>query len=535
MITQRAVIIGLVGGCFYLITIVNSLPSYFYVLTWLAASVLASCFGLALLSLQGLGCRWHVERKSAVEDAEGEKNEGHIATGPMIGIELTNTGTLNKTGLVLEVHLRSASDSAAADIVRRFLVEALPSRGHIISEVTIPNLVRGRYFVRDVRVVGSDVLGLFRASKRVKLPRDMAADASLAARSELLVAARRTKREIEERLAAAEHGTAELNKSRRKDSSDEPRHAEVLVGPATVSFGRNGTGVSREAAGGETAASDLTGRGDELRGTRPYVAGDDLRSVHWKSTARLGQLVVREFDRTTRAENVVIWDGGVAFEDSGLSGAQKMVRRLSGKTGRRRKRRAARRSVQRVTALEQGLRFTASLCRALAESGKPCALLRLDSEPLWIPAPRRAMNLAIGQFGDALAIADANRTSSLTDALAVFLRHVPPGSDVWLVTALRRAETNGQANNELRRAVHALRRLGTNVTIVHVQNVDVNEVNLEFGSRSVTLHVTPDDFAAPDGSTQNERADNLQPLREALVASLDARPVSMMTNRSRAA
>ena len=80
----------------------------------------------------------------------------------------------------------------------------------------------------------------------------------------------------------------------RVPKEEAPRTAALLVGPATVNYGRGAVGVSREAAGGESAASDLTGRGDELRGTRPYVAGDDLRSVHWKSTARLGELVVRE-------------------------------------------------------------------------------------------------------------------------------------------------------------------------------------------------------------------------------------------------
>ena len=35
---------------------------------------------------------------------------------------------------------------------------------------------------------------------------------------------------------------------------------------------------------------------DSVRSTRPYVAGDAPRLVHWASTARTGEIVVREFD-----------------------------------------------------------------------------------------------------------------------------------------------------------------------------------------------------------------------------------------------
>ena len=49
-------------------------------------------------------------------------------------------------------------------------------------------------------------------------------------------------------------------------------------------------------AGLEQASSFGSGRGD-YRSLRPYRAGDDPRDVHWRSTARYSQPVVREFER----------------------------------------------------------------------------------------------------------------------------------------------------------------------------------------------------------------------------------------------
>jgi uncharacterized protein (DUF58 family) len=47
---------------------------------------------------------------------------------------------------------------------------------------------------------------------------------------------------------------------------------------------------------GETFAGQAGARG-EYRGLRPYRPGDDPRDVHWKTTARVGHPVVREYER----------------------------------------------------------------------------------------------------------------------------------------------------------------------------------------------------------------------------------------------
>lgn len=46
----------------------------------------------------------------------------------------------------------------------------------------------------------------------------------------------------------------------------------------------------------------------EIRGVRPYRAGDNLRDVHWKSTARRGAIVVREYDHYESAHLTLMVD-----------------------------------------------------------------------------------------------------------------------------------------------------------------------------------------------------------------------------------
>jgi uncharacterized protein (DUF58 family) len=53
-----------------------------------------------------------------------------------------------------------------------------------------------------------------------------------------------------------------------------------------------------------------------VRSTRPYVAGDPLRAVHWPSTARTGVLTVREYEPPPRQVLLLIVDLG----EGGLEG-----------------------------------------------------------------------------------------------------------------------------------------------------------------------------------------------------------------------
>ena len=79
---------------------------------------------------------------------------------------------------------------------------------------------------------------------------------------------------------------------------DIERRDRVLVWPRTTRKVRTVRGVGRTTttAAMPAAAVGIAERA-EYRGLRPYRAGDDPRDVHWRTTARAGEPIVREFDR----------------------------------------------------------------------------------------------------------------------------------------------------------------------------------------------------------------------------------------------
>ncbi|MCY7373622.1 MAG: DUF58 domain-containing protein [Spirochaetaceae bacterium] len=59
---------------------------------------------------------------------------------------------------------------------------------------------------------------------------------------------------------------------------------------------------------GESRSRAIASAGDDDAGTREYRQGDDLRRVHWRSTARLGQLMVRREEQPWQARCTLLLD-----------------------------------------------------------------------------------------------------------------------------------------------------------------------------------------------------------------------------------
>ena len=134
-----------------------------------------------------------------------------------------------------------------------------------------------------------------------------------------------------------------------RKSRDIDAPIEVLVYPARVAVPRP---QPRSTAIGDAAASRL-GRRGEFFGLRERRAGDDRRDVHWRSSARSGRLMVREYeDELARrvvigVDNALPADAREAVEDGALTPAFEA----------------------QVSAIERAIAVAASLATAYLEAG----------------------------------------------------------------------------------------------------------------------------------------------------------------------
>lgn len=88
-----------------------------------------------------------------------------------------------------------------------------------------------------------------------------------------------------------------------KSLATEAAH-EVTVWPAPVEYRRHGAAGARRPAGGEQL--ERAGSGGDLLSLRRYATGDSHRLIHWKASARLGQLLVRQFTAES-SEGYSLW------------------------------------------------------------------------------------------------------------------------------------------------------------------------------------------------------------------------------------
>lgn len=92
-----------------------------------------------------------------------------------------------------------------------------------------------------------------------------------------------------------------LGVARREVRWTEP--TELFVHPRTVALSGSSAGFLKDLEGRPTrvvSPSDIS-----FHALREYVVGDDRRHIHWRSSARTGQLMVRQFEETRRSHLAV--------------------------------------------------------------------------------------------------------------------------------------------------------------------------------------------------------------------------------------
>jgi uncharacterized protein (DUF58 family) len=83
--------------------------------------------------------------------------------------------------------------------------------------------------------------------------------------------------------------------------------APLVVVPRVVPLGPGGP-AGGHGGGGQGARRSIAVHGEDDVSTRAYRHGDDLRKVHWRATARTGELMVRLEERPWRAQATLLLD-----------------------------------------------------------------------------------------------------------------------------------------------------------------------------------------------------------------------------------
>ncbi|MGO4680590.1 DUF58 domain-containing protein [Microbacterium sp. 2MCAF23] len=87
----------------------------------------------------------------------------------------------------------------------------------------------------------------------------------------------------------------------RAHRRDDP--IDLFVHPRTIVFDGQSLGFLRDLEG--LPASDLSRDDVSFHALNEYQPGDDLRRVHWRSSARTGVLMVRQYEETRRSHFVI--------------------------------------------------------------------------------------------------------------------------------------------------------------------------------------------------------------------------------------
>jgi uncharacterized protein (DUF58 family) len=78
---------------------------------------------------------------------------------------------------------------------------------------------------------------------------------------------------------------------------------DLYVHPRTIAIPSMSQGFVRDLEGQPTR--DLTSSDVAFHALREYQSGDDRRSIHWKSTARTGRFMVRQYEQTRRSHLLI--------------------------------------------------------------------------------------------------------------------------------------------------------------------------------------------------------------------------------------
>jgi len=172
-----------------------------------------------------------------------------------------------------------------------------------------------------------------------------------------------------------------------------------------------------------TETTDRAGDSTEFRGTRPYRIGDSPSAIHWPSSARAGELIVREFEELMTTEVTLMVDLG----RMGLTGLGDQ------------------------TSIEYAIKSAASLARRAANLAHAVQLYAIGKDIEYIPAGRGDRHLLL--ILDRLALLKSEGDADFIQSVHSTLPLLTPGGTVFLILSATTLDVE-----RMPLLIHAMRR-----------------------------------------------------------------------------
>ena len=177
--------------------------------------------------------------------------------------------------------------------------------------------------------------------------------------------------------------------------------------------------------GGQVIRSKALDITPHASGVREYVPGDPMKRIHWPSTARRGQLIVKEFEQDPQAEVWFFLDAQYTIHSEKPYDAPELSVE-AWMFGRRPKFELP------PSTLEYAISITASLAHYYLKQRRAVGLVTASRQSMVIPAERS--DRQEGKILETLAFIEADSDLSIAGLVAAQAGQLPQGSSAILVT-----------------------------------------------------------------------------------------------------
>lgn len=202
-----------------------------------------------------------------------------------------------------------------------------------------------------------------------------------------------------------------------------PAQSRLMVTPAVIDFSTTGTAEGNLPGGKPVRrrSLEMTSFSSSIREYRP---GDPLKRIHWVSTARYDELMVKEFDLEPQMEVDIFVNatGSLQWEDLQNEGEQNFMLLTGAQLGHR----IARTSIDYLATI------ACSLGRHFLLTGNAVGLFSNDHPVIDIPADRSERQEI--RFLEAMSTCRGIGDVNFPGSVIARLESIPRGSLIWIVS-----------------------------------------------------------------------------------------------------